>query len=134
MNMARRRFTNSIFFIILVMIASGMCKADGGWKLVWNDEFNGNSIDTNYWKFETGNHNGWGNNELEFYTSRPDNAYVSNGVLHIVARRENTNGFAFTSARMKSRGLFAQKYGRFEFRAKFPPGKGYWPALWMMPN
>jgi beta-glucanase (GH16 family) len=134
MNMARLSFTPSFFLISIITIAFGMCEARGGWKLIWSDEFNGDSIDTNHWEFETGNNNGWGNGELEFYTGRPDNAYVSNGVLHIVARRENTNGFSFTSARMKSEGLFAQKYGRFEFRAKFPPGKGYWPALWLMPN
>jgi beta-glucanase (GH16 family) len=134
MRTVRQWFTTSALLIGFVLIAFGVCEAHGGWKLIWSDEFNGNSIDTNHWKFERGNDHGWGNNELEFYTGRPDNAYVSNGVLHIVARSENTNGFAFTSARMKSKGLFAQKYGRFEFRAKFPQGKGYWPALWLMPN
>jgi beta-glucanase (GH16 family) len=108
--------------------------ACGDWKLVWSDEFNGDSIDTNHWKFETGNHHGWGNQELEYYTGRPDNAYVSNGVLHIVARKKSIDGFEYTSARMKSEGLFVKKYGRFEFRAKFPAGQGYWPALWLMPE
>ncbi|MEI9961195.1 MAG: glycoside hydrolase family 16 protein [Limisphaerales bacterium] len=113
-----------------------MCSltAYGQGKLVWSDEFDGTSINTNHWKFETGNHNGWGNNELEYYTGRSTNAYVSNGVLHIVARQESTNGFAYTSARMKSQGLFAWKYGRCEFRAKVPQGQGYWPALWLMPE
>jgi beta-glucanase (GH16 family) len=105
-----------------------------GERLVWSDEFNGTSIDTNHWKFETGNHNGWGNQELEYYTKRPENAFVSNGVLHIVARRENFHGFAYTSARLTSRGLFSKKYGRFEFRAKMPAGQGFWPALWLMPE
>ena len=114
--------------------AFGTDEMQDGWKLIWSDEFNGTSINTNHWQFETGNQGGWGNNELEFYTRRPDNAYVSNGVLHIVARQEGTNGFSYTSARMKSEGLFSQKYGRFEFRAKFPRGKGYWPALWLMPQ
>jgi beta-glucanase (GH16 family) len=125
-----------LFIAAIILATAGLAsyQAFGGWKLVWSDEFNNDSIDTNHWQFETGNHNGWGNRELEFYTDRPDNAYVSNGVLHIVARQEGTNGFAYTSARMKSEGLFAQKYGRFEFRAKFPQGKGYWPALWLMPQ
>jgi beta-glucanase (GH16 family) len=105
-----------------------------GWNILWSDEFNGTPIDTNHWKFETGNHNGWGNHELEYYTDRSENTYVSNGVLHIVVRREATNGFAFTSARMKSQGLFARKYGRFEFRAKLPAGQGFWPALWLLPE
>lgn len=123
----------SLAMIILMMVfATAPARAD--WKLVWSDEFDSNAIDTNHWMFETGNHGGWGNQEMEFYTDRPNNAYVSNGVLHIVACREATNGFAFTSARMKSEGLFAHKYGRFEFRARFPKGKGYWPALWLMPQ
>lgn len=116
------------------MTILGTFTALGDWKLVWSDEFNGTSIDTNHWKFGIGNHYGWGNHELEYYTDRSENACVSNGVLHIVARREATNEFAFTSARMKSQGLFARKYGRFEFRAKMPQGKGYWPALWLMPE
>ena len=115
-------------------ILAGTFTTYGDWKLVWSDEFNGTSIDTNHWKFETGNHNGWGNHELEYYTGRPDNACVSNGVLHIVARHESTNGFSYTSARIKGEGLFSKKYGRFEFRAKVPQGKGYWPALWLMPE
>jgi beta-glucanase (GH16 family) len=102
------------------------------WNLVWSDEFNGNSIDTSHWTFETGNNGGWGNNELEYYTARPENASASNGVLHIVARKESFAGYQYTSARMKSQNLFAKKYGRFEFRAKLPAGLGYWPALWML--
>jgi beta-glucanase (GH16 family) len=119
---------------ILWLLGCGTLTAYAGWKLVWSDAFNGASIDTNHWKFETGNHQGWGNHELEYYTGRPENAYVSNGLLHIVARRESTNGYSYTSARMKTDGFFSQKYGRFEFRARFPAGRGYWPALWLMPE
>src|SRR5579864_9080721 len=98
-----RNFPSKLMAIaVITILCLAAHNASAGWKLVWSDEFNGSSIDTNHWKFETGNHNGWGNNELEFYTSRPDNAYVSNGVLHIVAYRESTNDFAYTSARMKS--------------------------------
>jgi beta-glucanase (GH16 family) len=118
----------------LGLLGCGTLTVQGGWKLVWSDEFNGALIDTNHWKFETGNHRGWGNHELEYYTGRPENAYVSNGFLHIVARRESTNGFSYTSARMKTEGLFAKQYGRFEFRAKFPAGQGFWPAFWLMPE
>ncbi len=128
------RFKQLRLFITGGAILAGAFTACADWNLVWSDEFNGTVIDTNHWKFETGNHNGWGNQELEFYTDRQDNACVSNGVLHVTARRESTNGFAYTSARMKSQGLFSKKYGRFEFRAKFPKGKGYWPALWLMPE
>ena len=62
------------------------------WNIVWDDEFNETSINTNIWSFETGNNGGWGNNELEIYTSNNlNNAYVAGGVLHIHARVENTN-------------------------------------------
>jgi len=119
---------------LLGLLGCGTLTVYGGWNLVWSDEFNGALVDTNHWKFETGNHRGWGNHELEYYTGRAENAYVSNGLLHIVARKESTNGFSYTSARMKTEGLFAEKYGRFEFRAKFPAGRGFWPAFWLMPE
>ena len=102
------------------------------WNIVWSDEFNGTSIDTSKWAFETGNHNGWGNSEREYYTGRTNNAYVSNGILHIVARQESTNGFSYTSARMKTENLYTTTYGRVEWRAKLPAGVGMWPALWML--
>ena len=92
-------------------------------KLVWSDEFNGDAINTNNWTFDRGNRNGWGNRELEYYTRRPENAYVKDGFLHIQARQETNQGFKYTSARMKTDGLFSQKYGRFEFRAKLPVGE-----------
>jgi beta-glucanase (GH16 family) len=115
-------------------IALGSAPAPGNWRLVWSDEFNGAAIDTNHWRFETGNRNGWGNNELESYTNRAENAFVSNGLLHIVARPKAEGERFYTSARMKSQGRFSKKYGRFEFRAKLPLGQGYWPALWLMPE
>lgn len=119
-----------------------------GWKPVWGDEFDGKEIDTAKWDFDTGNgfHDaskqwiaGWGNDELQYYTREPANAFVENGMLHIRARKESRGGCAYTSARLKTRGkdgrpLFNQRYGRFEFRAKLPTGRGVWPALWMMPQ
>jgi beta-glucanase (GH16 family) len=112
-------------------------------SLVWSDEFNSvtsSNVDTTKWTFDTGNNNGWGNNELEFYTRRTNNAYVAGGLLHIHAQIENTNSvshsvtntFNYTSARMKTQGLFNTLYGRIEWRAKLPAGTGMWPALWMM--
>ena len=109
--------------------------AQAAWRLVWRDEFNGSSVNTRYWDFDVGNgSNGWGNHELEYYTSRPENVFVSHGLLHIVARRKSYHGFRYTSAKLKTRGRFCQKYGRFEFRARLPQGKGYWPAFWLMPE
>jgi beta-glucanase (GH16 family) len=107
----------------------------GNWNIVWSDEFNGTTVDTNTWTYDLGNggsNPGWGNNELEFYTARTNNASVAGGLLHIVAQKESTNGFSYTSARLKTQGLRAWKYGRFEWRARCPGGSGFWPALWFL--
>ncbi len=107
----------------------------GNWNIVWSDEFNGTNINAATWTYDLGNggsNPGWGNNELEYYTGRTNNASVSGGLLHIVARKESTNGFSYTSARMKTQGLAAWKYGRFEWRARCPGGTGFWPALWFL--
>ncbi|HXS01450.1 MAG TPA: glycoside hydrolase family 16 protein, partial [Pyrinomonadaceae bacterium] len=102
--------------------------------LVWSDEFNGSSINTANWSFETGG-GGWGNNELENYTSRTENARISNGALIIEARRESFGGSAYTSARMKTQGK--QSFGIntwVEARIDAPQGQGIWPAFWMLGN
>jgi beta-glucanase (GH16 family) len=102
------------------------------WNIVWDDEFNGKSINTNIWSFEVGNNGGWGNSELEYYTSNSLNAYVTNGLLHIAALQQSTNGFSYTSARMKTQNNFSTSYGRIVWRAALPAGTGMWPALWML--
>lgn len=101
-----------------------------GYNLVWQDEFNGTQIDPNNWVHETGPN--WFNNELQNYTDRPVNSYVSNGKLVIVAKKENLEGREYTSARMITKGLHEFKYGRIDIRAKLPIGQGIWPALWML--
>jgi licheninase len=100
--------------------------------MVWADEFNGTGApDMSKWYYEVGG-NGWGNNELQFYTDgRSENARVDNGVLIIEARRESWQGRAYTSTRLNSRQSWI--YGRFEVRAKLPRGRGTWPAIWMLP-
>ena len=82
---------------------------------------------------------GWGNEELQYYTREPENVFVKDSVLHIRALKESLHGCGYTSARLKTRKrdgtpLFTQQYGKFEFRAKVPCGKGMWPALWMLPQ
>ena len=108
------------------------------WQLDWSDEFNGTSVASTNWTYDIGNGCpnlcGWGNNELEYYTSRTQNVYVANGLLHIVAQQESYSNYNYTSAKLKSTGLFTQQYGRFEWRAKLPLGTGTWPALWMLPQ
>ncbi len=102
------------------------------YKLTWSDEFTGASINNDTWIFEKGNNNGWGNHELENYTERSENAFVSNGNLIIEARQESYNGSNYTSARMVTKGRKSFTYGRIDIRAKLPKGKGIWPALWML--
>ncbi len=105
---------------------------DNSEQLVWSDEFNSSTINTNNWTFETGS-GGWGNNELQNYTSG-DNAHIEDGVLVITARKVNDNKEAgsYTSSRMISWGKQEFTYGRMEIRAKLPAGTGVWPAIWML--
>ncbi len=113
--------------------------APKGYTLVWSDEFkrkNGSLPDASKWRYDIGG-NGWGNHELEYYTNRPENARIEHGKLLITARAEAYTGpdgkeFHYTSARLKTQGLFSQAYGRFEARIKLPAGQGIWPAFWML--
>ena len=102
------------------------------YQLIWSDEFDSTDINTSTWNFEQGNNNGWGNNELENYTGRIQNAFASNGNLVIEARRENSTSSQYTSARMTTQGKKSFQFGRIDIRAKLPAGKGIWPALWML--
>lgn len=103
-------------------------------ELVFQDEFNTNgSPNSNFWNFNIGTGtNGWGNNELQYYTSRPENIQIVNGNLKITAKQELYMGSSYTSARIYSKGKIEQKYGRIEARIKLPLGKGIWPAFWML--
>ncbi len=113
----------------------------GTWALSWSDEFsgvNGSAPDPSKWTFDLGG-NGWGNQELETYTSRSQNVQVQDGNLVITALKETYTGSDgitrdYTSARLKTQGLFSQAYGRFEARLKIPSGQGLWPAFWMLGN
>ncbi len=103
-----------------------------GYTLRWSDEFNSNAINTSNWNFESGNNNGWGNNELECYTARTQNVFQSCGHLVIEAREENYGGSNYTSTRMNTEGNQQFQYGRIDIRAKLPVAAGLWPALWML--
>jgi beta-glucanase (GH16 family) len=102
-----------------------------GWKLVWHDEFDGTEIDTANWTYDIGA-GGWGNGEAQYYTSRPENARVENGMLVIDARQEKYQDSYYTSARLKTQGLQSFQYGRIEARLRVPSGDGMWPAFWML--
>ena len=109
------------------------------WSLVWSDEFNGpngSGVDTAKWVPETGG-SGWGNNELEYYTDRLQNADIENGSLAIKALKETYTGpdnvtRNYTSARLKTQTKFSLSYGRIEARLKVTYGQGMWPAFWML--
>lgn len=142
----------SIALLLGLAAALGNRAADPppvGWKLTWSDEFDGTAIDRAKWDYDLGNgfydyatdqwRPGWGNDELQYYTREPENAFVKDGLLHVRAVKESLHGCGYTSARLKTRKrdggpLFSQAYGRFEFRAKLPTGRGVWPALWMLPQ
>ena len=104
------------------------------WQLVWQDEFDGpdgQSPDSTKWTYDIGTD--WGNAQLEYDTDRPENVSLDGfGNLAITARRESYMGRAFTSARIKTQGLFEQAYGRFEASIKMPWGPGIWPAFWLL--
>jgi len=113
------------------------------YSLVWSDEFEGTIIDESKWSYDLGDGCqlgpdlcGWGNNELQFYTDRTDNAYIENGKLIIKAKREvpSFNGRQYTSARLVTKNKGDWKYGRIDVRAKLPIGRGLWPAIWMLPT
>jgi beta-glucanase (GH16 family) len=113
-----------------------------GYTLVWSDEFNGadgSAPDSSKWTYDTGG-KGWGNSELECYTNLAQNAQVKGGNLVISAMHQPAYACSdgttrdYTSARLKTQGLFSQAYGRFEARIKIPAGQGMWPAFWMLGN
>jgi beta-glucanase (GH16 family) len=122
--------------------ADGSVAADlPGWNLTWSDEFDGpdgSAVDPTKWKHDVGG-TGWGNNELEYYTDASQNAVVQGGLLVVTATTEGASQYKcsygtckYTSARLLTKGLFSQQYGRFEARAKMPQGKGLWPAIWAL--
>ena len=105
-------------------------------RVQWAERLRGRLVEVG---LETGG-GGWGNDELEYYTSRPQNAWQQDGNLVIkvlrreIHRRGRRHRRNYTSARLKTLGKFSQAYGRFEARMKIPRGQGIWPAFWMLGN
>jgi beta-glucanase (GH16 family) len=140
---SKRVFYLAGFILPALLIAIPGCESTGfedrNWQLVWEDDFEGpagQSPDASKWVYDIGTGpggDGWGNNQLEYDTDRPENVSLDGeGNLAITARRESYAGSAFTSARIKTQGLFDQAYGRFEARMKMPWGPGIWPAFWLL--
>jgi len=116
------------------------------WQLVWSDEFDGTVIDVTKWSHVVDCYGG-GNNEQQCYTDRKNNSFVEQGMLNIIAQREDfigsanadgnlsrTTSLPYTSAKLQTLNKGDWQYGRFEIRAKLPYGQGTWPAVWMLPT
>ena len=105
-------------------------------NLTFEDNFETEgSLDESIWNYEIGTgNNGWGNNELQYYTDRPENIKVEGGNLHIIALQESFQGAAYTSSRITTKGKLEKQYGRFEARIQLPWGQGLWPAFWLLPS
>jgi len=115
---------------------------ENSYALVWSDEFDGTAIDESKWSYDLGDGCdlgicGWGNNELEYYTNRPQNAYLENGNLVIKAIKETPlylNQYQYTSSRLVTKNKGDFRYGRVDVKARLPIGRGLWPAIWMLPT
>ncbi len=118
-------------------LAAKTAEAGAGWKLVWQDEFDGKTLDYSKWEAEV-NAFGGGNQELQIYTDRKENVRVEDGCLVLEARRDNAGVSGtereYSSGRVRTKHRGDWKYGRIEIRAKLAKGQGIWPAIWMLPT
>jgi len=102
------------------------------WRLTFSDDFNGGTLDRKKWEDAyPGGVRTHGNNEQQYYAT--DGYEVKGGVLRLRAQRRSRGGMPYTSGMVSSFGSFSQTYGLFEIRARFPQGKGMWPAFWLLP-
>jgi beta-glucanase (GH16 family) len=130
--------TGTLLLILLPLLSLGCSTTQSsapaypGYTLVFADEFDGKAINSANWTYEVGDQ--WHNEEQQAYTDRPQNSYVKDGNLVIVAQKESYHGKSFTSARIISQHKQDFLYGRIEASIKLPRGKGMWPAFWMMPS
>lgn len=139
---SKNSFKLSILSFVFLLVLAG-CERDDfqklderNWQLVWSDDFSGpagNLPDPAKWTYDIGigpGQDGWGNQELQVYTDKPENVSIDGGGNLIIIAKRTSSGFS--SARIKTQGLFSQQYGRFEARLKTPYGPGIWPAFWML--
>ncbi|WP_019026153.1 glycoside hydrolase family 16 protein [Colwellia piezophila] len=138
--------TITLFFIAQAKESNHPASNNKSWQLVWSDEFDGHDIDGNKWSHVVDCYGG-GNNEQQCYTDRQQNSFVKDGLLNIIAQREDFVGSAnadgsmsrtttlpYTSSKLRTMNKGDWLYGRFEIRAKLPYGQGTWPAIWMLPT
>lgn len=133
-----------LLIVVLSMVTLSSCSNDETQtvttldNLIMSDEFNTDGAPSSaMWNFDIGNGAaqgipGWGNNELQYYTDRPENIVIEEGMLKITARKESFEGSGYTSARIQTKNKFEKQYGRFEARIQLPWSQGLWPAFWML--
>lgn len=127
-----RSITTTVLALLAIICANGQSDNSSCYKLVWSDEFNsGTTLNNSIWNIEV-NGSGGGNNELQYYTNRPENLRIEGGNLVVEARKENYQGMQYTSGRITTQKKAFFKYGKIEARMKLPYGKGMWPAFWML--
>jgi beta-glucanase (GH16 family) len=137
-----RNIKSSVFNLVILILFTAFMSCETNetqtvakfTELVMADEFDVEGApNPDIWGYNIGTgENGWGNNELQYYTDRTDNVSVQNGVLIITAKEEQFNGSAYTSARLLTKGKLEQTYGRYEARIRLPWGQGIWPAFWLL--
>jgi len=135
-----KKIINEIRIIVLLLLFMMGCNTDDTQRVVnfteltLQEEFDTDGAPNgSVWSFDIGTgENGWGNNELQYYTDRTENVTVQNGVLLVTAQREDFEGSSYTSARLLTKDKFELRYGRFEARIRLPYGQGIWPAFWML--
>lgn len=139
-NKMKAKYVFLMSFVLVAFLVISSCTTDETQtvakftNLIMQDEFDVEGApNSEIWSYNIGTgDNGWGNNELQYYTDRSENVTVQNGVLLITARKEDFNGSSYTSARLLTKGKFEQQYGRFEARIRLPFGQGIWPAFWLL--
>ena len=114
-------------FTLLLAAVSGLHAQQR--QLIWADEFNGASIDRTVWSFDFGT----ANDNSHYFTDRPENAKIVNGILQVIALKESYQGFNYTAALLKTKQSMSWRYGRIEARIKLPGSNGFVPAFWMLP-
>jgi beta-glucanase (GH16 family) len=156
MHMRIRRTLRVASALLAVLSLTGCLSIQNGepeapaWRQVWADEFDGTMLNAEHWVIEEGNGfysddqwvEGWGNGELQYYSTDEEHVRIADGMLILQAHKEQYEGMAgeeirtfnYTSGKVLTRTKASWQYGRFEIRAQFPSGKGLWPAIWMLPE
>ena len=131
-------FSRFIFCGFLSLIFTSCDQpAPNEYGLVWEDEFNGSTLDNSKWTHQLGDGSqfglwGWGNGELQYY--KQENTTLADGVATITVKEESVGDYNYTSSRITTKDKFSFRYGKVEARIKTVDGQGFWPAFWLLPE